>query len=317
MSFEFRRAAVIGTGMMGPGIAVTLARGGLDATILSRTPEGAERGRQSALRLLGILVEHGLASSGLEERIRASADMQSEIEASDVIIESAPENMEFKQELFEQLDYWAKPSAVLTSNTSGLSITSIAERCRHPERVLTTHFWNPPHLMPLVEVVKGQRTSNEAAEAVRQLLTRCGKVAVLVKKDTPGQLGNRLQFALFREAIHILQEGIAGVEEIDLAAKCGFGLRLPVYGILEHQDIVGADVGLSILDYVAPSLNADSQAPDLLRNLVAEGKTGAKSGAGFYDWSVKSADAVRKLRDDFVLEMVKSLHNRKSGASPV
>src|SRR5204863_5511398 len=118
---------------------------------------------------------------------------------ADLVVESAPENMEFKQNLFAHLDSIAKPNAVLTSNTSGMSITAIASRCSRPERVLTTHFWNPPHLMPLVEIVKGEKTSDQIASAVRDLLASCSKVPVVVKKDRPGQLGNRLQMALVRE----------------------------------------------------------------------------------------------------------------------
>src|SRR4029079_2657422 len=128
---------------------------------------------------------------------------------ADLVVESAPEDMDFKQELFTRLDAATRPSAVLASNTSGLSITAIASRCRHPERVLTTHFWNPPHLMPLVEIVLGEKTSQPIAQAVRELLSACGKVPVVVKKDRPGQLGNRLQMALVREAAQIGAEGHA------------------------------------------------------------------------------------------------------------
>jgi 3-hydroxybutyryl-CoA dehydrogenase len=131
-----------------------------------------------------------------------------------------------------------------------LSITAIASKCSRPERILTTHFWNPPYLMPLVELVKSRATSESVVEDVRRLLEHCGKVAVVVKKDTPGQLGNRLQMALVREAVNIVQEGIADAESVDLAAKTGFGLRLPVYGILEHQDMVGLDLGSRVLDLV-------------------------------------------------------------------
>src|SRR5204863_2617877 len=138
---------------------------------------------------------------------------------ADLVVESAPENMEFKQNLFAHLDSIAKPNAVLTSNTSGLSITAIASRCNRPVRVLTTHFWNPPHLMPLVEIVKGEKTSAEVAQDIRELLAHCGKIPVIVKKDRPGQLGNRLQMAMVREAANIVAEGIADVEDVDLAAK--------------------------------------------------------------------------------------------------
>jgi 3-hydroxybutyryl-CoA dehydrogenase len=316
--YSFSTAAVIGTGMMGPGIAGTLALGGVRATILSRTEEGAAKGLEAARRQLRLLEDHGLAEPAQAARalelVDASAAFDSTIGRVDLVIESAPENMEFKQKLFAQLDSLAKPDAVLASNTSGLSITAIASLCPRPERVLTTHFWNPPYLMPLVEIVKGEKTSGEAAEAIRELLARCGKVPVIVKKDRPGQLGNRMQMALVREAINIVAEGIADVEDVDLAAKTGFGIRLPVYGIFEHQDMVGLDMGLSIVDYVCQDIYNEPHAPDLMRRKVAAGELGVKTGKGFYDWSKKSADDIRARRDRFLLEFLKSEKARKASA---
>ncbi|MCP5114218.1 MAG: 3-hydroxyacyl-CoA dehydrogenase family protein [bacterium] len=306
----FETATVIGTGMMGPGIAMTLALGGLRVTLLSRSEQTAEQGVDKARGQLRLLEQHGLAANppvvAAIEQLSGSADFDSAIASADIVVESAPENMEFKQELFARIDAVAKPGAALCSNTSGLSITAIASKCVHPERVLTTHFWNPPHLMPLVEVVKGDRTSADVAEAVHALLARCGKTPVLVHKDTPGQLGNRLQMALVREAVHIVQEGIAGAEEVDLAAKAGFGLRLPVYGILEHQDMVGLDLGARITDYVSRDLNNQPGMPRLMREMLDSGALGVKTGKGFYDWSKRDAKAVKARRDQFVIDFLKA-----------
>ncbi len=310
----FRSAAVIGTGMMGPGIAATVALGGVETAIISRSADSARHGLATALSYVALLRSNGLAASAQAEwaqtHLSASGDLHAAVSEVDLVIESAPENLLFKQKLFAGLDAVARPDAVLASNTSGLSITAIAELCTRPQRVLTTHFWNPPHLMPLVEVVKGERTSHEIAVAVRDLLTRCGKVPVLVKKDRPGQLGNRLQMALVREAVNIVQEGIADAEDVDLAAKAGFGLRLPVYGILEHQDIVGLDLGCEVVDYVTRDLNNQPGAPSLMQQLLDEGKLGAKTGQGFYNWTTKSADEVRARRDAFILKMVRDYYPR-------
>ena len=307
---NFRTAAVIGTGMMGPGIAAILGLGGVEATILSRTREGAETGLAKARSLLDVLKENELAGSDVHEwaveHIQSSADSDETISQADLVIESAPENMAFKQDLFARLDSLAKPDAVLTSNTSGLSITEIARKCSHPERVLTTHFWNPPHLMPLVEVVRGEKTSGEVITGVKELLERCGKSVVVVQKDRPGQLGNRMQHALIREAINIVGEGIASPEDVDLAAKMGFGLRLPVYGVLEHMDIVGLDIGMSITDYVCQDLYNEPKSPDAIRQRVNNGDLGAKTGKGFYNWTQEKAAEVRDRRDRFVLEFLKS-----------
>lgn len=295
--------------MMGPGIAGALAYGGVQATILSRTADSAAEGLKKALAQLELLESNGLLEADRAAKARqlltSSADFDGLIPMMDLVVESAPENMEFKQDLFAKLDAISKPDAVLASNTSGMSITAIASKCLRPERVMTTHFWNPPHLMPLVEIVRGAKTDPAMAEEVRVLLAYCGKVPVIVKRDTPGQLGNRLQMALVREAVHIVQEGIADVEDVDLAARSGFGLRLPMYGIFEHQDIVGLDMAKNIVDYVATDLNCERRAPQLMQDLVAQGHLGAKTGKGFYDWSVKSADQVKARRDKFVLQVLK------------
>ena len=305
---EFTKAAVIGTGMMGPGIAVTLALGGLPSTILSRTVEGAAQGVEKARAQAQLLAANDLADPQAVERalglITGSAAFEETILGASLVVESGPENMAWKQELFSRMD-GLNPEAVLASNTSGLSITAIAAWCTRPERVLTTHFWNPPHLMPLVEIVKGEKTSAEVAEAVRQLLVACGKTPVVVKKDRPGQLGNRLQMALMREAAHIIAEGIADAEDIDTVVKNGFGLRMPAYGSLEHLDVTGLDLGLAVVDYVARDLYNEPRAPEYLRDLVRRGDLGAKTGKGFYDWSVKSADQVRARRDEFLIEVLR------------
>lgn len=302
----FTTGAVIGTGMMGPGIALNLALGGVRSVILSRTEEGAAKGLRAALAQLWLLEENGLAdTSWARENISASAGLKAAVADADIVVESAPESMEFKQDLFAYLDKIVKPGAVLASSTSGLSISAIASKCARPERVLTTHFWNPPHLMPLVEIVCGEKTDPELALAVKELLARCGKVPVLVKKDRPGQLGNRMQMALVREAVNIVQEGIAAAEDVDLAVKTGFGMRLPVYGVLEHQDIVGLDLGCTVVDYVTRDLNNEPGAPRLMRELIARGDLGVKTGQGFYDWKKKDAAAVKARRDQFLLEFLK------------
>jgi 3-hydroxybutyryl-CoA dehydrogenase len=238
--------------MMGPGIALTLALGGLRTTILSRSAESAARGLEKARAQARLLADNDLADRALTEQaagyLSASTAFDETIAGAGLVVESGPEDMAFKQELFARLDAVAGPQALLASNTSGLSITMVAARCLRPERVLTTHFWNPPHLMPLVEIVKGERTSDQAAEVVRAVLVECGKTPVIVRKDRPGQLGNRLQMALVREAAYIVQEGIASADDVDTVAKNGFGLRMPAYGILEHQDVVGLKLGLAVVN---------------------------------------------------------------------
>ncbi len=307
---RFAAAAVIGTGMMGPGIALTLALGGVRATILSRTPENARKGLAAAMDQARVLAEYEIVDAALVDRARgllhASADFDAAVAAADLVIESGPERMAFKQELFARMDALARPDAVLASNTSGLSVTAIASGCSRPERILTTHFWNPPHLMPLVEIVLGERTAPGTAAAVRALLARCGKTPVVVKKDRPGQLGNRLQMALVREAAHIVAEGIADAEDVDLAARTGFGLRLPAYGILEHMDVVGIDLAFAVVDYVARDLNGEPHGPAIMRAMLERGELGARTGRGFYRWPPKDLAEVKARRDGFLLDYLRA-----------
>lgn len=311
---EFTHAAVIGTGMMGPGIALTLALGGWHTTILSRTAENAVRGLEKARAQARVLADNDLAEqagiSQAAELLSASTAFDETIAAAGLVVESSPEDMSFKQELFARLDALANPRALLASNTSGLSITTVAARCSHPERVLTAHFWNPPHLMPLVEIVKGAKTSEESAQALRAVLVKCGKIPVVVRQDRPGQLGARLQTALVREAANIVAEGIASADEVDTVARNGFGLRLPAYGILEHQDMVGLDLGLAVAEYVARDLYNEPRVPEYFRELVRRGELGPSTGKGFYDWSVKSADEVRERRDRFLIEVLRNRRKR-------
>ena len=304
---------------MGPGIAASLASGGVRSTIVSRTEEGAARGLEEARKCLLFLVKVGLASAAEAEcavrLLQGSSNLEGSLVSADLVVESGPEDLAFKTAFFVQLDALMHPEAVLASNTSGLSITAIASQCLHPERVLVTHFWNPPHLMPLVEIVRGKLTANWVAEAVRELLAACGKTPVIVKKDRPGQIGNRLQMALFREAANMVAEGIATADDIDTVAKNGFGLRMPEYGILEHQDLVGLDLGSSVLEYVARDLYNEPRAPEYLRGLVRRGQMGAKTGKGFYDWSIKSASAVRTRRDEFLVGVLRERARKRERLS--
>jgi len=302
-------AIVVGTGMMGPGIAVSLATAGIGTSLVSRSAEGARRGLTQAKDQLGILRDRGLINSEQFETgngcLSSSSLLEDLLPTADLVIESVPEDLYLKQELFKHLDRLAPERAILTSNTSGISITEIAIGTKHPERIMTAHFWNPPHLMPLVEVVMGKHTDEVLALRFMEILRKCRKTPVLVRKDTPGQLGNRLLQALVREAIHIVNQGIASVEDVDLVVKKGFGLRMPVWGVLEHADAVGLDLVKSVQNYVLPHLNNETQASPLLAEKLALGEAGAKSGKGFYDWRVRDINAAKARRDEFLIGFVK------------
>jgi 3-hydroxybutyryl-CoA dehydrogenase len=303
-----RRVAVAGTGMMGPGIAATFALAGCEAIIVSRTPENAARGVVTAQSLVTKLAENGLAEAGQAKaalsRFSPSADPEGAARSVELFVESIAEDLTIKQDYFARLDR-AAPDTVLCSNTSGISITKIAAKAGRPERILTTHFWNPPYLMPLVEVVVGTRTDLKIAEAVVALLRSCGKVPVLVRKDVPGQLGNRIQHAMIRECMYIVAEGIATPEDVDLAVKAGVGLRTPVYGVYEHADLVGLDLVKAVQDYVVPDLSIVKGSSRIHQEKVAKGELGVKAGRGFLDWPPGKADQVKARRDAFLMQFLR------------
>lgn len=305
---NIRKVAVAGTGMMGPGIAATYALGGHDVIMVSRTPENAAKGVAAVKSLLGVLADNGLAerqaATAAAGRLTSSTSPEDAARSAQLFVESIQESLAVKQDYFAKLDA-AAPDTILCSNTSGISITEIAARCKKPERVLTTHFWNPPYLMPLVEVVVGKRTDMKIAETVVGLLKAAGKVPVLVRKDVPGQLGNRIQHAMIRECMHIVAEGICTPEDVDLAVKAGVGLRFPTYGVFEHADMVGLELVKAVQDYVVPDLATTKGAHPVHNQKIAKGETGVKAGKGFLDWPAGKAEEVRARRDAFLIQFAR------------
>lgn len=306
---DIRSAVVAGSGQMGPGIAFTLASVGCETKIFARTEESVKKGVEAFDRILDVLCAEDCLAADRVAPIRGlvsgTTELESSVRGADLIIESIPENLALKQEFFSRVEAFCPEETILTSNTSGLPATSIAENLHRPERFAVTHFWNPPHLMPLVEVVKGEKTAMETVSLLSELLARAGKKPVAVLKDTPGQLGNRLFQALLREAIHIVEEGIASVEDVDSAIKNGLGRRFPVYGPLEHNDVVGLDTLYAIQSYISESLCSRQKPSELLKNMFDSGDLGVKTGKGFYDWKVRQGQELTDKRDRFLLDLLK------------
>lgn len=316
MIHNIARVAVVGTGQMGPGIAAVAALGGTNVTLVGRSDAGVARGRDHFTADLAFLVANGLATSAAADaagaRLALSTDLPAAVAASDMVIESIVEHLPTKQAFFRMLDELCPPAVILASNTSGLRITDIAADMARPERAVTTHFWNPAHLIPLVEVIQGERTAEDTVQATYRFLQRCGKRPVIGRKDVLGQIGNRLQQAVMREAIYMLQEGIASAEDIETALKTGPGLRWPVYGPLEHLDVVGLDMALAIQSAVLPGLCNATEPGQLLVDLVSGGDLGVRTGRGFYDWSQRSVDELIRLRNEFVVARVKEMREAAS-----
>ena len=303
--------AVIGTGMMGPGISARSALAGNKTKLFSRSPERAAAGLDKARYCIQQLLDNEIVSKSqaqnANELLESSTDFERELGDVFWVIEAITENLSKKQELFTLIDTIAPPEVIITSNTSGLRITEIAQFTNHPERTATTHFWFPAHLIPLVEVVMGDKTDERIALHVKELLLKWNKAPVVVKKDLPGQLANRILQAVIREAIHIVQIGLATPEDVDTAVKMGMGIRMPVWGPLEHIEAVGLDLALSVQQSVLPGISNDVEPSMYLKELVKLGKLGYKTGAGFYDWSAKDMKALTEKRDIFIMNALRSI----------
>ena len=213
-------------------------------------------------------------------------------------------NMELKQNYFARLDQACKPGAVLCTNTSAMSVTEIASKSVHRERILGTHFWNPGHLIPLVEVVKSDASSDEVAQTVMEVLRSVGKKPVLCKKDVPGFIANRMQHALWREAISIVENGIADAATVDEAVRYSFGLRLPQLGPMENADMVGTDLTYNIHDYILRDLEDSHEPSPLLKQLRDAGKIGFKTGEGFQKWTPEQVAQSNAELNEYLIRML-------------
>jgi 3-hydroxybutyryl-CoA dehydrogenase len=308
--------AILGVGMMGPGIAACSALAGHPTVLIGRDPERAAHGVEAARANIKQLLEHELVETGQAEEgaalISGSGDFTGSCRAASLIIEAVSEDLVLKQKIFKEIDEAAPPGAIITSNTSGLRITDIARLAANKGRMVTTHFWYPGHLVPLVEIVMSAHTREEVAQELYRLLGSWQKAPVIVRKDLPGQLANRILQAVIREAVNIVQSGLATAADVDTAIKMGMGIRFPVWGPLEHIDAVGLDLALSVQKDVLPGLNNRAEPPQLLEELVASGSLGYKSGKGLYDWHVKDMDRLKARRDRFIIQSLKHLREESS-----
>ena len=308
---DIRDVAVIGAGTMGAGIAGELARAGRRVRLVDVSDEALDRGKAALKSAQETLVSAGRvkrrdAATALK-RVTRTTCLAEACDGVDLLIEAVSEDMALKKEMFARFDELCPKRALLASNTSGLSITEMAGATRRPTRVAGTHFWNPPHIIPLVEVIKGERTSNATAKTLVDLCRGLGKRPILVRRDVPGFVGNRLQFAVMREALHILSEGIASAEDIDTAMTAGPGLRYGLLGPLRTADLGGLDIFLAISQYLFAELNSESTPRRALGELVEARKLGAKTGSGFYKYPPSERGEILRRRDRTLLAFLKAL----------
>jgi 3-hydroxybutyryl-CoA dehydrogenase len=283
------RIAVIGAGLMGHGIAQVFALAGHDVAITDSVKTNLESVKSRVATNLRDLGEDAKAV----DRVRPTPNIADAVRATDFVVEAVSEDLPLKQKLFFEIEQHAPAGAILASNTSVIPITKIMEGLRDRTRALGTHWWNPPFLVPLVEVIGTQWTSQAAIDWTMKLHAAAGKKPAHVKKDVPGFIGNRLQHALWREAIALVEQGICDAETVDAVIKAAFGRRLAVLGPLENADLVGTDLTLAIHKTVLPDIDSRPKPSPYLEALVAKGKLGFKSGEGFRKWSPEQQAELR------------------------
>ena len=281
---DVQRVAVIGSGTMGSGIAQVAARAGYETALFDAAPGVAQRALERVGEALARAVEKGKCTAAERTqalgRLRPFTSLEEAAAFADLVIEAAPEDLELKKELFSRLSRAARSEAILASNTSSLPITAIASAAKGPERVIGLHFFNPVPVMKLLEIVQGERTAPLVVAAARAVGARLGKEVVVVR-DAPGFATSRLGLALSLEAMRMVEEGVASVEEIDRAIELGYGHPM---GPLKLTDVVGLDVRLAIAEHLYAELGERFRPPQLLRRMVRAGKLGKKAGEGFYKY---------------------------------
>lgn len=308
-----KRVVIAGAGVMGTSLAQVYAQAGWDTTLQNRSEAGLERSKRMLALNQKTMVQEGLLteeeSAALCQRITMTTEKECYTYA-DLVVENIIENLEQKQIFWKEISNLVPETALLATNTSGLKISEIAKACKHPERFMGQHWLNPPHLLPLCEIIAGEQTSAENVQKMRALVLSLGKQPVVVA-DINGFLINRLQFALLREALHIVDMGAASYEDIDTVMKAGMGLRYAILGPFGVADFGGLDTFDHINRYLNAELCDSKIGNSTLHDMVESGKLGIKTGAGFYDYSGKKADLAMQKRDEMYMKLAKLLYFSK------
>lgn len=305
------RIAVIGAGLMGHAIAYMLAAAGHPVALQDPSDASLASVPERFARIAETLGD----GNDVINRVTMHANLADAVDGVGLVIEAAPEKPALKQALFAELDTLTGPDVILASNTSVIPIGRVSEKVQHKSRVLGTHFWNPPHIVRLVEVVQTDHTSTAAVEQTMAVLANAGMSPVHVRKDVPGFIGNRLQHALKREAIALVASGVCDAKTLDFVVREGFGTRLGVLGPLEQSDMIGMALTLDIHEVLMPHLDTTAVAHPLLREKVENGETGMAAGRGFAEWTQAQAQEVRDRFSRFMAERAAEIRSGKSGSA--
>jgi len=307
---EVKTTVVVGAGEVGHGIALGLSMAGYQVRLNSTTEASLQKGLDSIKADLDRLVDIGFADPNLARaalpRIFTTPSLEEACQDADVVFEAVPENLELKQRIFKELDAFCPERTILTSSTSSIIPSNFAAVTKRPDRVLVAHYTGPAYLSPLVEIVRSEQTSDEAVDTVFQVLTKVGKKPVIVQKEVPGFIANRLLAALLREALSMVQRGVASPEDIDTVLKTSHARRWAVAGIFEMAEVMASwDLALAVFPHLLPDLDSSMDVMELVQEKVDKGESGSTTGKGFYDWSPESTEASRQKMARAFIEIEK------------
>ncbi len=308
---DIKTVAVVGAGTMGPGMAATFARYGFETRLSDIKPEQLDKAQGTVEFVYKMLIGGGFmteadAAAG-RSRLTITGDQAAAVKDADFVVETVPERVEIKTAVFTQLEGQVREDAILASNTSGIPITKLGEAVSTPHRVIGMHWSNPPHLIPVIEVIRGAQTDQATVDATNRVVERIGMVPAEVKRDVPGFVENRILYAIMREALHLLDEGVASAEDIDKITKWGIGYKLAVIGPLELLDMAGLDIYTAVASYLNKDLSNATGISSTVTSKVQEGKLGIKTQGGLFEYTPEQIQQLQQRRGRLLLASKKAL----------
>ena len=301
------KAAVVGMGTMGPGIAATLARGGMTVTAFDTMAEQRQRAVDGIRMATGVLTSLGMPDRSGGVEIKMCDDLAQALEGADVVVESVPEKLEIKAQVFQQIDKLVGKNCIIASNTSGIPITKLQSGNSAPGRVVGMHWSNPPHVIPVIEVIAGDQTAKETVAWMCDAIKGLGLLPVVVKKDVPGFVENRILYALLREGVELVEQGVIDAEGLDTCVSWGIGYKLAVVGPMALLDMAGLDIYQAVGSYLNKDLCNRADVSGYVTSRTASGKLGMKTGGGIYDYTPEQIDELRAKRAGKLVAVRKAL----------
>ena len=302
-----RKAAIIGTGTMGPGMGAVLERAGVDVALYDVSEEQLEKARPGVDLARSVLDRLDSESDGAGAALRFESDLGAALDGADMVVEAVPEKLELKQQVFAEFETHVADDTILASNTSGIPITKIADGLEHPERVIGTHWSNPPHLIPMIEIIPGERTSEDVTAATQELVRQIGYFPCTLKKEVPGFVENRVLYAIMRECLALVDEGVVDAEELDLNVKWGIGYKLAVVPPMALLDMAGLDIYNAVASYLNQDLSNEKGVSSTITERVDNGRLGIKTGGGLFDYDSERAAELQKERAAALVAVRKAL----------